>query len=401
MSIITSTECTLPRPEIGALHDQLATELSKRLLGGAPVLPMSTEDVLSFVMAGAVNLMFGAVSQALKENDPATMCCDNLVIYGANHGVDLRGATRAKGYAAVTGTPNAPIPPNFRLVGSSSREYKLDPGVSTNPVALDASGGASLRVVAAVGGSLFDLPAGAPLTVSTTFPGIDIDATVVGNGLTGGTEDEDCESLRKRVIAAESAGVIVPNEQWYLKQTMGYPGVTRACTDECEGCCDPSFLAIYPFMEGVYGDVETAPYGVPPPAVLDEMTAWMWGKNPGKGVGEAPVMARGGYQTAWPTVVNVTGYCFAGCAGARDRIITALRTYIRATTCVGSKICKDQMRSAMYAAIGTDPCFSRIEFDFDDTLGREDEAYAYLACGHFLVLGDVDLKDADLKEVPA
>jgi hypothetical protein len=93
-------------------------------------------------------------------------------------------------------------------------------------------------------------------------------------------------------------------------------------------------------------------------------------------------------------MVNVIGYCFAGCAGARDRIVTALQTYIRATTCVGSKICKDQMRAAMYAAIGTDPCFSRIEFDFDDTLGREDEAYAYLACGHFLVLGEVDLQEA-------
>lgn len=392
MAVITSIECTLPRPDIGDLHQQLATEFSKRLLGGAPVLPMSTEDVLSFVMAGTVNLMFGAVTQALKENDPATMCCDNLVLYGAVHGINLRAATRSKGYVAITGIPNAAIPGNIRFVGESSREYKLDPGVTTNPVALDATGYAAMRVVATVGGSQFELPAGTALVVSTTIPGIDFDATVVGNGLTGGTDDEDCESLRLRIVAAEAAGVIVPNEKWYLQQTMGYPGVTRACTDECEGCCNPTYLAIYPFMEGVYSDARTAPYGVPPCGVLEEMSEWMWGTDPGKGQGLAPMGARGGYHAALPTVMNVTGYCFSGCpAGATERIVNALWTYIRGAFCVGSTICKDQMRAAAYASLGPDPCFSSIQLSFDDSLSREDDANAYLACGHFLVLGEVTL----------
>src|SRR5882672_3926778 len=83
MAIITSIDCVLPRPDIGTLAQNLKTELSQRLLGGAPVLPMSAEDVLSYVMAGTINLMHGFVTQALKENDPATMCCDNLITYGA------------------------------------------------------------------------------------------------------------------------------------------------------------------------------------------------------------------------------------------------------------------------------------------------------------------------------
>lgn len=392
MAVITSIECSLPRPDIGELQTQIAAELSKRLLGGAPVLPMSAEDVLSFVMAGTVNLMFGAVTQALKENDPATMCCDNLVIYGASHGINLRAAKRSKGYVAITGTPGAAIPATIRFVGESSREYKLDPGVSTNPTSLDASGAAALRAVAMLGGSAFELPAGSPLTVTTTIPGINIEALVIGNGMTGGTDDEDCESLRRRIIAAEAAGVIVPNEAWYLQQTLLYPGVTRACTDECEGCCNPAFLPIYPFMEGVYGDVRTAPYGVPPAAVLEEMTEWMFGKNPGMGEGLAPIGQRGAYLCAYPTTVNVIGYCFTGCPdGAVDRIRDALWAYIRANFCVGSAICKDQMRAAIYAALGPDPCFSNIVLDFDDTILREDDAHVFLACGNFLVLGDVTL----------
>src|SRR5262245_59997298 len=177
MALITSTDCVLPRPDIATLHQQTTAELSKRLLGGAPVLPMSAEDVLAFVMAGTTNLMHGFVTQALKENDPATMCCDNLVLYGARRGFDLRGASRSKGYVAITGTPGAAISSTIRFVGDSSREYKLDPAVTFNPATIEPSGGAVLRVVATLAGAQFDLAAGEPLTVATTFPGIDLDAT--------------------------------------------------------------------------------------------------------------------------------------------------------------------------------------------------------------------------------
>src|SRR5215831_15530288 len=125
--------CVIPRPNIAELHDELAAEFSKRLLGGAPTLPGSLEDTLAFVMAGATNLFHGMVNQALRENDPATMCCDNLVLWGNSRGHLLRSAVRAKGYVALTGTPGATIPATLRLVGQSSREYKPDPAVRTNP----------------------------------------------------------------------------------------------------------------------------------------------------------------------------------------------------------------------------------------------------------------------------
>jgi len=326
VAVISNVDCVLPRPDIGQLQAEVAAELSKRVLGGAPVLPGSAEDVFAFVVAGSVNLMFGAVQQALVQNDPATMCCDNLVQYAARHGQDLRGATRAKGYVALTGTPAAPIPPTIRLVGASSREYKPDPAVTSNPVMLDGTGRAALRVVAAGWGAVFNLDAGQTLTVSTTIPGIDIDATVVGNGLTGGTDNETCEALRARVLAAEASEAVVPNEQWYLQQSLKYPGVTRACTDDCAGCCDPSFTAIYLFMEGVYGkDYTEAPYGVPPCDVLDEASIWMWGSQIGRGEGLAQTGQRGAYLAALPTVMTISAQCLSGCPeGAEDRIKSAL-----------------------------------------------------------------------------
>jgi len=394
MPVISPIDCVLPRPDIGQLHDELAAELSRRLLGGAPVLPGSAEDVLSFVVGGAVNLMFGAVSQTLAQNDTATMCCDSIVAYGARRGIDLRGATRSKGYVAISGTPASPIPATIRFVGASSREYKPDPATVTNPVELDSSGRAALRTVAAGPGSIFNLDVGATLTVTTTIPGIDMEATVVGSGLTGGTDDETCDGLRARILSAEASEAVVANEAWLLQQTLKYPGVTRACTDDCAACCDPTFTTIYPFFESVYGkDYMTEPFGVPPCSVLDEMTEWMFGREPGRGHGLAQTGQRGVYSEALPTVMDVTAQCLSGCPdGAEDRIRAALWPYIRANFCVGSTICKEQVTGAIMRALGPQPCLAHIHLDFGDTIGNEDDANAYLACGRFLVLGSIDLQ---------
>lgn len=395
MAVNSDITCVIERPDIQEISEAVRAELSKRLLGGAPVLPLSSEDILSFVMAGTVNLMYGFISQSLKENDPLTMCCDNLVKYASRRGINLQGATRSKGYLAITGTPNTTIPLNIRFYGESSREYKLDPGVNFNPFTLNDSGGAVLRVVATIAGSVFNVVPGTMLTVGTTVPGIDIDATVVGNGLIGGTNTEDCESLRRRVIAAEVQDVIVVNEQWYLRETLRYPGVTRACTDACQGCCDPTFIAIYPFMEGVYGDdYKDPPYGIPPCDVLDQMSDWMFGRELGRGQGLAPLGVRGRYEAALPATMDITARCFAACPiGAEDRIRDAVWEYLRFHHCVGSMLCKDQIRATIYKSLGPAPCMSNIEFHFSEGSVRfEDDANVYLNCGFFAVMGEIFLE---------
>lgn len=389
MAIISDLSCVLPRPDITELYTELTAEMSTRLLGGAPVIPGSSESVLSAVMAGSINLAHGFVTQALKENDPATMCCDNLVHWGALHGYNLLGATRAKGYVAITGTPGAVIPDTFRLTGGSGREYKLDPAVTFNPSTIDPTGGAVLRVVATLPGEIYNLATGSPLVVATTTPDIDLESTVVGNGLIGGTANETCEQLRTRILGSERAFAITTNAAWFCQNTLTYPGVTRCCFDECNQCC-PDELLIYPFFHGVYGDAITAPYGVPPVDVLDAMTLWMFGRFPGMGQGQAPFGVRGAYLCARPTIMTVNAWCIEGCpTGGRDRIISAVQAYLAAITCVGTALCKEDLRAVVSTAFGQANCFSDVRFTFDEGLAREDSAYAYLDCGHFAILGDV------------
>jgi hypothetical protein len=90
--------------------------------------------------------------------------------------------------------------------------------------------------------------------------------------------------------------------------------------------------------------------------------------------------------------VDISASCYSECPGETPQsVVDAVAAYIRNTYCVGSAICKEQLRAAVMRAIGPDACPSMVALDFDDTISREDEGFAYLMCGHFLVLGDVTI----------
>lgn len=380
-----SLDCTIPRPSIEDLQQAAKTEISTRMLGGAPVLPMSNEDVLSFIFAGTTNLMHGYVAQGLKESDPKDMCCDNLVKYAARRGIFLQGSERGRGIVIITGTPGAAIPGNIRFVDELSQEYKLDPSYVTNPVVMPAEGSVALFIAASGGGARYNKPGGTVLTVSTTIPDIDIEATVTTAGILGGTDDETCDQLRDRVLASEKQGAVSTNTAWFMSQTLKWPGVSRACSDECERCCEQG-LVLYPFFDGAYED------GVPPISVIDAMNLWMFGPARTHGEGLAPIGTLGEYRAALPTLLTIHVDCVEGCApNAATSITTAVEAVIRDETCVGSRICLEHLRKAVLNALGKDNCPKGITFEFDGTLLHNDGTFAYLDCGHYLKLIEVDI----------
>src|SRR6185295_2033759 len=147
----------------------------------------------------------------------------------------------------------------------------------------------------------------------------------------------------------------------------------------CVTCCDPTRIDIYPFFDGVY-----EPNGVPPADVLCEMDQWMFGTEPGRGQGKAPVGAVGSMRGAIPTYLTVRIACWQGCEpGMTERIAAELKTFITANYCVGSAICKQHLVAVIAATVSGDACFGNVELDFDDSVRREDSVYAYLACEHF------------------
>lgn len=378
-------DCTLPRPSIEELQQSAKTEISTRMLGGAPVLPFSNEDILAFVIAGTTNLMHGYVAQGLKESDPKDMCCDNLVVYAARRGIFLQSAERARGLVTITGTPGTLIPANIRFVGDDSQEYKLDPSYITNPTAISAGGSAVLYIVASGGGTRYNLNGGAVLTLSTTIPDINGEAPVSSAGVIGGADDETCEALRARVLETEKMGAVSTNATWFLSQTLRWTGVTRACQDECERCCDQG-LVLYPFFDGAYED------GVPPVSVLDAMNLWMFGPARTHGEGLAPIGVQGQYRAATPTVLTVVVDCVVGCApNAGESIFAAVNQLIAEETCVGSKLCIEHLRRAVSTALGTDSCPRGITFEFDETLLHNDGMFAYLDCGRFFKQAPVEI----------
>lgn len=380
-----SLDCTIPRPSIEELQQTAKTEISTRMLGGAPVLPMSNEDVLSFIMAGTVNLMHGYVAQGLKESDPKDMCCDNLVTYAARRGIFLQAAERARGVVVITGDPGAAIPPNIRFVDDASQEYKLDPSYVTNPVVIGPGGTAALFVAASGGGTRYNQEGGATLTVSTTLPGINVEATVSSAGIIGGANDETCEQLRTRVLDSEKSGAVSTNATWFMSQTLRWPGVSRVCTDECEACCEQG-LVLYPFFDGAYED------GVPPAAVIEALNLWMFGPARTHGEGLAPIGVLGEYRSPVPTYMTVHVDCAVGCTDdAASAIFEAVNSVIKAETCVGSRVCLEHLHRAVLNALGDGNCPKGVTFEFDASILHNDGTFAYLNCGHYLKQNPVDI----------
>jgi uncharacterized phage protein gp47/JayE len=379
-----SLDCTLPRPSIEELQQSVKTEISTRMLGGAPVLPFSNEDVLAFIMAGTVNLMHGYVAQGLKESDPKDMCCDNLVAYAARRGIFLQGAERSRGIVIITGVAGAAIPANIRFVDDASQEYKLDPSYTTNPTVLDADGSAALFIAASGGGSRYNQAPGTVLTVSTTIPDINISATVTTAGLIGGADDETCDQLRVRVLDSEKQGALSTNVDWFLSKSKSWPGVTRICTDECEQCCEET-IVMYPFFDGAYEN------GIPPSSVIDSMNTWMFGPARTHGEGLAPIGISGSYKVALPTGLKVTVRCVAGCSpNTEETVAAAVRAVILDETCVGSTICLEHLKRAVTNSLGT-ACAAEPVLEFDETILTQDEQFAYLDCGRYLRLTEVEI----------
>lgn len=379
---MTDNSCDFPRPDVETVAQRLRNEISFRSLNGAPVLPGSVEDAFSYVGAGLFYEMWGALQQKWSQLDLSTMCCDNLMIWAARRNIYMQSSKRSAGYAILSGTADAAIPSGAIWVDASSNQYQLDLSTATNPTALDATGAASVRISSVLGGAAYNLAGGAALTLSSVTTGINQAATLSTAGLTGGTDDENCDAFRARLIAMRQNGVISTNQAWYKEKTLEWPGVTRVCFDDCTNAPGRNWITIYPFFDGVY------PSGIPPQAVLDEMSAWMFGAIPGQGDGIAPVGASGNYAIAGTSQLTVTISGLALSLAAQNLIAANIKQTLFESVCVGGTICKSLITNAISAVTGAS-CYSAITYILDAN-ATQDGVNIYLSCGHAPILNPLN-----------
>lgn len=379
----------LPRPDIEELALRIKSEISYRALRGAPVLPMSIEDVMSYVFAGALYQQYGAIEQFYRELDPETASCDGLYIWARRRGLYPSGATSAKGFITVTGSVLGVVPIDATWTSQNGSVFSVDP--LSGPISLNSLGSAVVPIRAISPGASSNVLGNTSLSLVQTVVGINTLATTTQSGVSGGSEVEDCEKFRSRILTSRRSGILSTNADWLLSQVYLWPGMTRACLVDCGPCnnCVGSYVEIAVFFDGVYG-----PYGVPDQCVLDQMNLWLFGSSPGKGLGRAPIGIHGAIVSAQPTFIDIEVACTSLCpTSSQSTLKSILEDRLKDLICSGGKLCKADLDFIIKSFIGRS-CISTAAIGFSEDVVRDNGSDLIFDCKVFPVLRNLIFQDS-------
>jgi hypothetical protein len=306
--------CIIPRPDPQTLFDRYSNMFSSNVLGGAPVVPESNEWYATSLNYAMAEEFYAISEQQWRERDPRYACCDNLFDLAAQDGVYPHPAAAAQGYVILRGVPNSPLPSSFE-VSANGQTYI---SASILLPQLPTSGTLTVRVQAVSPGPAGNAAGTVTVgTLTTPIAGIENEVTVCGGSFCGGADPEECEPFRQRYLARKQYTPRA-NQSWAIQTLESWPCVTRAmprggncCTCEGEGGMDctecGTGLDFYVMMDGAF------PCGVPPQNILDEISEWFFGANPGRGEGIAEIGMCGDIVQPRPfevdVVLDIVGAC--------------------------------------------------------------------------------------------
>lgn len=361
----------LQRPDPQIEFDRHLAMLSGTVLGGAPIIPESNEFYVA-ALNYQISEEFRAIAEQMwREQDPATMCCDNLIAYAARRGMHPKPALPAQGYVSITGTIGTAIPPSITFV-IGNRDYRVsDP--ATVPATLTTSP-LTIRVAAVEAGSAGNVPVTNQIgRLKVSIPGLSDDVTVSGSKFCGGREAETCEPFRRRVLEREAT-----RPSWRFDQikaaVLDWPCVTRVCPRGPYCCEDGSCgCGTRPVKFHVLFE-DTFPHGVAPANILSEIEDWLFGRPQGLGKGQMPPGLCGKIVPFRAAAVDVRVGGLA-CATAGQRELVRQRIVdLFARQCPGVDLCQ-RLIVATIAQVVPDIC------DVTIVTTSTDPAITMTACG--------------------
>lgn len=210
------------RPTLSGIIDRTFSDITSRLNLQGAILRRSVVGVLARVLAGASHMLHGHLDWIAKQAIPDT-ADEWLPRWAAIWGVTRRAAEFAVGNVTFTGTINGTIIPAGTVLRTADGiEYETDADATLT------AGTATAAVTAVVAGADGNADAGTSLTIVNPIAGINSAVTVAVGGLTNGSDVEDDDSLRARLLARiqqpPHGGADFDYEAWALE----VPGVTRA-----------------------------------------------------------------------------------------------------------------------------------------------------------------------------
>ena len=232
------------RPTLSDLRLRARALFAAKLKGADSTLPRSNITVSSDVIAALVYGIYGYADWLARQALPNT--ADDwyyLLRWGALFGMTPKPATTASGNALFTGTVDTDVDNHTQLQDSLGNLYK------TTAAGKLITGNTAIPIRAVEGGAFGNLPAGAPMTLSTAKTGINGSVVVDGAGLSGGVDAEAAQDFGKRIAdrvknPPSGSGTVADYERWALS----VPGVTRATASPAEDI--PGMVTVRFVMDG-------------------------------------------------------------------------------------------------------------------------------------------------------
>lgn len=208
------------RPTLRELIDRGAAEFESRLPGVLVRVRRSLVGVLNRVVAGALSSLYHYAEWLNRQVWPDQAEAEYLVDHGARWGVTRNEAAPATGSVSFSGTNGVVIPAGTVLQRADLARFLTDGAVSI------VAGTAVVGVTAEAPGQAGNTPVATTLQLASPIAGVNSAATT-SSALSGGTEIEDVEAWRSRVLArirkAPQGGAAPDYETWARE----VPGVTR------------------------------------------------------------------------------------------------------------------------------------------------------------------------------
>lgn len=181
------------RPSYPTLAERSTAEIEARLPEARPRLRRSLLGVLGRVVAGLAHGLHGHLAWIADQLLPDT--ADDIDRHANIWGLERRSAAAAEGMVIFSGEDGAEIP--------AGTPMEADDGVAfeTAESAAIVDGAADVAVVAVDAGVAGNREAGTTLSLTTAIAGVDSQADVGEDGLTGGADAEGDDDLRERVLA--------------------------------------------------------------------------------------------------------------------------------------------------------------------------------------------------------
>ncbi len=211
------------RPSLTELVNRIENDFIVRVDNSQTFLQKSVFKIFARVFGGSNHLLYDYIEFVKDQLFISTADGENLEKYGAEYGIFRLNGEKATGTIIVTGTNGIEIPEDTELQTSSGNKYKVLTAGTIN------AGNVNLNIEAKEVGTDYDELAGTILTFVSPITGVNTTATVIGDGIEGGIDEDTDEQYRTKILNRKRfpphGGIETDYELWALQ----YSGnITRA-----------------------------------------------------------------------------------------------------------------------------------------------------------------------------